>query len=40
MEGEGYYVCGAPTVIDYVIGAGAGQVGQIVEHFTCFAKKK
>ena len=24
MEGEGYNVCGAPTVIDYGIGAGAG----------------
>ena len=42
MEGEGCYVCGAPTVIDYGIGAGAGagKVAQIVEHFTCFAKKK
>jgi len=46
MEGEGCYVCGAPMVIDYGIGAGAGagadagQEGQIVEHFTCFAKKK
>ena len=24
MEGEGCNVCGAPTVIDYGIGAGAG----------------
>ena len=42
MEGEGCYVCGARTVIDYGIGAGAGagKVAQIVEHFTCFAKKK
>ena len=24
MEGEGCYVRGAPTVIDYAIGAGAG----------------
>ena len=32
MEGGGCYVCGAPTVIDYGIGAGAGagaaKVGQ------------
>ena len=42
MEGEGCYVCGGPTVIDCGIGAGAGagKVGHIVEHFTCFAKKK
>ena len=32
MKGEGCNVCGAPTVIDYGIGAGAGAGAALIVH--------